>query len=167
MKWLIRSAIGLIGIIALAFGVGSLLPVEHSATVSRDISADLEAVWTAVTDLPAMPEWRTGLDAIERLPDANGLPSWTEMSGSEQLSFETVERAAPTLLVTKIVGEGLEFGGTWRVALEPASPGTRVSITEDGEVYNPLFRFVSRFIIGHDATMNRYLDDLEAYLAPV
>jgi hypothetical protein len=32
-----------------------------------------------------------------------------------------------------------------------------VQITEDGEVYNPVFRFVSRFILGHTRTMDFYL----------
>ncbi len=48
--------------------------------------------------------------------------------------------------------------------LAAAAGGTRVRVTEDGEVYNPLFRFVSRFIMGHTATMDRYLDDLAAVL---
>jgi hypothetical protein len=33
-------------------------------------------------------------------------------------------------------------------------------ITEDGEVYNPVFRFVSRFVMGHTATMDKYLADV-------
>jgi len=34
---------------------------------------------------------------------------------------------------------------------------TRVRITEDGEVYNPIFRFVSKFILGQTATQDAYL----------
>jgi hypothetical protein len=30
-------------------------------------------------------------------------------------------------------------------------------VTEDGEVYNPIFRFVSRFILGQTATQDTYL----------
>ena len=33
-------------------------------------------------------------------------------------------------------------------------------MAEDGEVYNPIFRFVSRFVMGHHATMDRYLRNL-------
>jgi hypothetical protein len=32
-----------------------------------------------------------------------------------------------------------------------------VRITENGEVYNPLFRFVSRYVIGHNRTIDAYL----------
>jgi hypothetical protein len=33
-------------------------------------------------------------------------------------------------------------------------------ITEQGEVYNPVFRFVSRFVIGQNRTIETYLRDL-------
>ena len=34
---------------------------------------------------------------------------------------------------------------------------TSLTVTEDGEVQNPLFRFVSRFIMGQTATIDQYL----------
>jgi hypothetical protein len=37
-----------------------------------------------------------------------------------------------------------------------------VQITERGEVYNPVFRFVSRFIMGHSATASAFLKALGA-----
>jgi hypothetical protein len=33
-------------------------------------------------------------------------------------------------------------------------------ITEDGEIRNPIFRFVARFFLGYTATMEAYLRDL-------
>ena len=33
-------------------------------------------------------------------------------------------------------------------------------ITEDGEVYNPVFRFVSRAVMGHTAMLDAYLKAL-------
>jgi hypothetical protein len=39
-----------------------------------------------------------------------------------------------------------------------------LTITEHGEVYNPLFRFVSRFIMGQTATLDAYLKALNANL---
>ncbi len=36
-------------------------------------------------------------------------------------------------------------------------PGSTVTVTEDGWVANPIFRFVSRLIIGHHATMDALL----------
>ena len=59
----------------------------------------------------------------------------------------------------------MPFGGTWTYRLEPTASGTRLTITEDGEIYNPTFRFVARFVLGYEGTMTRYLDALEEDLA--
>ena len=39
----------------------------------------------------------------------------------------------------------------------PTDAGTRLTITENGEVYNPIFRFVSRFFLGYTSTMESVL----------
>lgn len=39
-----------------------------------------------------------------------------------------------------------------------------LTITENGEVHNPLFRFVSRFIMGYAATIDACLKALRAKL---
>jgi hypothetical protein len=38
--------------------------------------------------------------------------------------------------------------------------GTRVRITEDGEVSNVVFRFMSQYVFGHTATIDGYLSSL-------
>jgi hypothetical protein len=63
-------------------------------------------------------------------------------------------------MVTRIADKTLTFGGAWTYELSPQGGGTRLVITEHGEVYNPLFRFMSRFVFGHTATLDRYLADL-------
>jgi hypothetical protein len=68
-------------------------------------------------------------------------------------------------VVSRIADRSLPFGGRWTFELSPAPGGTLLRITEDGEVYNPIFRFVSRFVFGHDRTINGYLEDLERHLA--
>ena len=43
--------------------------------------------------------------------------------------------------------------------------GSDLTITEDGEVYNVIFRFMSRFVFGHHATMDAFLKNLQARTA--
>jgi hypothetical protein len=73
-----------------------------------------------------------------------------------------VEQAVPDrLLVGRIADANLPFGGSWTYELAPDAGGrTTLTITEDGEVYNPIFRFMSRFVMGHDATIKQYLSDV-------
>jgi hypothetical protein len=62
--------------------------------------------------------------------------------------------------VRTIADPSLPFGGRWVYELEPTpSGGTRVTVTEEGEVYNPIFRVVSRFM-DQSATIKEYLTDL-------
>ena len=65
-------------------------------------------------------------------------------------------------LVTKIADDSLPFGGTWTYELSRPSAGNGavLRITENGEVKNVVFRFISRFILGQTATMDTYLRDL-------
>jgi hypothetical protein len=40
--------------------------------------------------------------------------------------------------------------------------GSELRISENGEIYNVIFRFVSRFVLGYTSTMDTYLRDLGA-----
>jgi hypothetical protein len=60
----------------------------------------------------------------------------------------------------RIASDDLPFGGTWTYEIAAADGGATLRITEDGLVKNAFFRFMSRFIFGHTATMEQYLKDL-------
>jgi hypothetical protein len=76
-----------------------------------------------------------------------------------------VEQSVPNQrLVTRIADKALPFGGSWTYELTPTQTGTSLRVTENGEVYNPVFRFMSRFVFGHQRTMDGYLADLEKRL---
>ncbi len=73
-----------------------------------------------------------------------------------------IEAREPELLRARIADPDLPFGGTWIYELKPEGAVTRLVITERGEVYNPIFRFVSRYIIGHTAAIDGFLAALQA-----
>ena len=122
-----------------AFGFGSYLPVAHVATRSRKVPARPEIVWGLINDPVATKGW-----------------------GGENKT-EVVEQDPPRLLVRKIVGEKA-FGGTWTFEIAPEGhDASTLTITERGEVYNPLFRTVMRFI-GQTRGIDAYLAKLQAAL---
>jgi uncharacterized protein YndB with AHSA1/START domain len=160
MKWLLILAPIVIGFVAAVSTVGiggMLLPKAHTATRSVRLSRPPEAVWAIITDFERHPSWRPGLKSIERLPDSSGRPVWREVDKHGQaIPIEIVESTPPRRMVGRIADPKLPFGGTWTYDLAPDGAGTRLRITEDGEVYNPVFRYISR-IIGHAATIEGYL----------
>jgi hypothetical protein len=54
------------------------------------------------------------------------------------------------------------FSGRWTYELTPENGATRIRITEHGAVPNPIFRLVSRFVIGHTTALDKFLNSLAA-----
>lgn len=145
--------------------IGALLPVKHTASRSIELNAPPAKIWTFITQYADMPKWREELLRVEMKLDANGNEVWQEFkSANESLDFITIEQIEGQKLVRKIVGEKLDFGGKWTFELVANGNRTSLTITENGEVYNILFRFVSKFIMGHYASMDTYIKQLEAAL---
>ena len=150
------------GLVGVVYGVGISLPEGHVASVRAEFSASPEEIFATVADYRAYPDWRPSVEGIEELPARDGKPAWVELGTTGPLPMEFTESEPPTRLVATILSEGMPFGGRWIFEIEPAAPGATVTITEEGEVYSPVFRFVSRYLMGHHATASLFLSDLGA-----
>jgi len=133
MRWIVYvvGAIVLLGIVVTV--IGAMLPKAHSASRTARIAMPPDALHALV---------------LKRIGEPQEYP----------LRIERNE--PPSLLVTRIAGERLPFGGTWTYRITPAPGGSELTITEDGEVYNPNFRFMSRFVFGDYATMDTFIGKL-------
>jgi uncharacterized protein YndB with AHSA1/START domain len=157
MRWVLGIAGLLVALVVIVCVVGYLLPKSHVASVSAHFAAPPDSIWTSLTDVNAFPTWRPAVSRVELLPDENGQRGWRELGQHDAVTYRVVESVAPRRLVTRIADQNLPYGGTWTYELAPAGSGTRLTITEHGEVYNPIFRFVSRFVLGHTSTMDGVL----------
>ena len=151
---IVLTICALVGVIAF---IGSRLPVGHVATRSVEIGAPIDVVFNTMTEFESTASWR-GLKSIS-VDSSTGKKRVTEVSSSGPLTMEVEEMHPPTRLVMRIVGESA-FGGVWAYALEPQGNATRVTISEHGEVYNPIFRFVSKYIMGQMGSLDSYLTSL-------
>jgi hypothetical protein len=145
--------------------VGYSLPVKHRAQVTATIAAPPDQVYALITNVAAFPTWRTGVRSVEILTSSDARPRWREVSKSGTIPFVVESANPPITLVGRIDSKSLPFGGTWTYEVQPTSDGrSRLQITEDGEIYNPIFRFVSRFFIGYEGTMRQYVSDVKRTL---
>ena len=162
MRWIlwIVAALAIVGILVVVIGYS--LPKGHSATRTARVALPPDAVYALLTDVDKYPSWRPTVKSLTRQSDRDGRPAWTEeVSGMKiPLQFERMER--PSLLVARIADPALPFGGTWTYRIRAATGGSEVTSTEDGEVYNPFFRFMSRFVFGHTATLDEFVKNLES-----
>ncbi|MEN8144132.1 MAG: SRPBCC family protein [Gemmatimonadota bacterium] len=161
-RWIVLVLVALSLVVLVPIGVGSVLPEDHTATSYVDLGLPADTVWSLVRDFQAYSSWWPDVRRSERLPDHEGREAWKHVQTSGELPLVIIEENSPSRLVTRILDEGMPFGGTWTYELAETEAGTRVTITENGSVYNPLFRFMSRFLMGHHGTMDRYLESLGA-----
>jgi uncharacterized protein YndB with AHSA1/START domain len=165
MKWMLLVGVTIAAMVALAALVGSRLARSHRASREHTLAASPEAIWIAITDVEAFPSWRD-ITRAQRLPDRDGRPVWVEEGRSGRITLAVERMEAPRLLVARIADRDLPFGGTWTYEFTPVAGGTRLRITEDGEIYNPLFRFMARFIFGYEGTIASYMAALEKRFPP-
>ena len=137
--WTIVTLVGLVGVMALA---GYLLPVGHEASRSAEFNKPPEAVFALVADVSNYRSWWDGVE----------------------VQSVVVESVAPAKLVTKVVGE-TQFGGTWTFEITPTPGGSRLTITERGEIYNPVFRTLAKLVFGYTSTMESCLAAAQKRLA--
>ena len=162
MRWIALIFALLVAIVVGVFLAGAMLPLKHSVSRSLTLHQKPEAVWQAVTDHQHDPQWRSDVANVTRLDDRNGHPLWEEKyKNGDAMRIETTASEPPRRLVRKIVDQTM-FGGVWTYEVTPSADGnsTTVRITEDGEVYNPAFRFIARFVMGHATTLEKYLKSL-------
>jgi uncharacterized protein YndB with AHSA1/START domain len=157
MKWVLVIAGVLVALAVIVVGVGYMLPVAHVASRTVTLRAAPADVWATITDVAAYPTWRSDVDSVEVLPPVDGRQHWRERGSNGEIAYLMTRADPPSRLVTRIADQSLPFGGEWEYEITPEGTGSRIVITERGEVYNPLFRFVSRFIMGHTATIDAYL----------
>jgi hypothetical protein len=151
---------GLALIVAVVALIGAMLPKAHRATRRARFRQKPEAIYFT---LAGPVDWRSNVKASGALAAKDGRQRWWEEdTHGQKVTYELVEDRMPSRRVVRIADEGLPFGGTWTFEIAPDEEGCTVRITEDGEVYNVIFRFMARFFFGYTASIEGYLRDLGA-----
>jgi hypothetical protein len=177
MRWVIIVIGALAALIIAIFAAGAVLPRKHVASMAARIAQPQQAVWQTISNHADDPKWRPELAKIERMPDREVMyllqgssgppnkrlePVWLETyKNGMKLELEDMEVVPPKRLVRIVRDTGNMFGGSWTIDITPNGDNAcTVKITENGEVPNPFFRFMSRFVFGHTKSMEQYLTAL-------
>ena len=164
MKTLIVIIAVVIGVLVLLVAVvalvGSRLPKEHTASRSILLHQTPKQVYDVARDFNNAPSWRSDLKSIEVQNQPDGKIHFRENGSNGTVNYEIVEDIPGERMSTRILDTDLGYSGKWTYVFTPENGGTRVKITEDGQVSNVIFRFMSRYVFGQTATMDRYLKAL-------
>jgi uncharacterized protein YndB with AHSA1/START domain len=169
MRWILWSITLFMLLLGAIIIAGGLVAREHQITRTVALAAPPGAVFAAIADLEAMPAWRPEVSRVERVSDPDGLlPTYRALGVRGTVTWTVVEVRPPTRLTLRIEGAGPGFSGTWSFDVAAASSGdaagTQLTITERGDIDNPLFRFLSRFVVGYGKGLDTYVAALVRHL---
>jgi hypothetical protein len=161
MKKALLVIVGLLVFVILAvLVIGFLTPEEHHASRSLKTKQSPQVIWDVINDHANEPKWRDDVASVTSVGERNGKPVWQEnYKDGNTLQLATTESKPPARMVREIAEEG-PFSGRWEIDITPTPEGSNVKITEVGKVSNPIFRFVSKYVIGHTYQMTKYLTNL-------
>lgn len=154
MKWVWIAGGTLFFLIAAVALIGALLPQSHVASRRARFRQPPEVLYPVIAGPPA---WRSDIKGHGTLPNGQW---WEQDSHNNKITYELVEERPPTRRVVRIADKKLPFGGTWTFELSSEGAGSSVRITENGEIYNVIFRFVARYFMGYTSSMESSLRDL-------
>lgn len=160
-RFALWSVLLLVTPILVVVGGGSAQPVSHVASGSVTLPTSPAETYAVIADVQSYPRWWNDLSRVEMLPARDGRPRFRQFMGSDPVVIEIVEATPPHRWVTRIADPDQPFGGTWTIEVAPARGGSAVTVTERGEVYNPAFRFLSKFVFGYESTIRSFLGALQ------
>lgn len=160
-RWVLWIVGGLAALGAATYALGFALPRDHVAQSSRLIPMPIEQAAARIRNVRAYPEWRGDI-ALEITGESEGAVAYIENQDGDRVSYRLTEPERGRRFVAVITDDTLPYGGQWTFTLTPEGDATRVTVEEDGEIRDPLYRVFARFVFGYTASMDAYLDRLEA-----
>jgi len=160
MKIAVYAVLSVVLLVLVVIFVGTLLPKKHVVARKISLHRSPAEVFSFISDFQSEPSWRRDVQLVVMQPTKAGLVGFVEKSKNGSIAMEVRVSNPPQRLVTEIADKSLPFGGVWIFDIAPDPQGCTLQITERGEIYNPFFRFVSRFILGYKKTMDTYLEDV-------
>jgi uncharacterized protein YndB with AHSA1/START domain len=124
----------LCSLIVVVVLTGYGLPKKHVAARAITLPRQPEEVFALISNFAGGPAWRTGLQRVEMLPPRNGHICFREKDKNGAITMEVAESNPPERLVTRIADSNLPFGGSWIFEISPVAAGSRLNITERGEI---------------------------------
>ena len=164
MKIAIAVLAVLVVLVLLVVLIGYSLPVAHRASRQVRLAVPADSVFAAISNVRQYPAWRKSVTRVETLADVDGKARFREVTGNGAITYSVDENVPGKRRVTRIGDPSLPFGGKWTYEVTPDGAGSTLRITEDGEVYNPIFRLMSRTVFPTHKTIETFLSDLGARL---
>jgi uncharacterized protein YndB with AHSA1/START domain len=159
--WL-EIAVGIVvALVACVVVAGNVVPRAHVTSVRVVLTRPPAEVFAALADPAGQRAWRGDLRAVEMLPPQDGKVVFRETTSMGKVRYVVDESVENRRRVTRILDEDLGYRGRWVFDLAPEGAGTRLTVTEEGEVTSFVFRALSP-LFSKSATIEAFLRALAA-----
>ncbi len=160
MYWILFVMAAIVAVVLSVLVGGLVTPRAHVATRTIVLRAAPALVWATVRDVERYNEWRHEIEDASVVDPEQPQVRWRETTTSGSVTFGVTVDEPPHRFAARILDEDLPYSGEWAWHVTPEGDGTRVTITERGEVSNLLFRFVGAHFIGYTKSIDGYLKGL-------
>lgn len=138
MRWFLSGVGIVIGVVAVLAGIGYSMPNAHVAQAEADYRAGPDSVYAILSDLETWPEWHPSVGSLTTLDDSSDAGSWRIKGPDGSMTITLVDEDPPNRFVT--LADGGMFVGRWTYKIEERAGRTRVTITEEARIDNPVIR---------------------------
>ncbi len=164
MYWILFVMSAMVAVV-LAILVGGLVtPRKHVASRTITLRATQDLVWATVHDVARYGDWRHELEDASVIDTEQPQLRWRETSTRGSVTFGATVDDPPHRFAARMLDDDLPYSGEWTWQIDAEGDDTRVTITERGEVGNPIFRFIGAHIIGYTRSIDTYLNGLARHV---
>ena len=162
LEWVLSVGGGLIAPFLLVYLIGCFLPRHHTVTRSIVLKQTANSVWESITVFERIPGWWPAVVMVERLPDHDGHPVYhqvfqTGRRRQQSIRVEVIEKEGPKRMVTRVVDVNGPFRGKWMYEIAEVADGSRITITEQGELASRFIRTMFRLMMSKTQFIDSYL----------
>jgi len=153
--------IGLLASIVLVAAIGVSLPNERSSKRKSIIKADIEKVFSRVTEI-SNQSWRSQIETVEIVDSTPGQEVWIEKpKRGPSMKFRTKVKNHPGRFEIEII-DNPRIGGHWVGTFNSTPNGeTEVEFAEHVVVHGLIPKLMSYVFFDIDQSVDTYIDDLK------
>jgi hypothetical protein len=138
---------------------GKSTPEAHTASGSETIKADIDDVFETQADVQKYSAWNETVAEIRDYKEnPDGTASWTEVwKDGNEFGMKRTAYIREKLIRVEIEDKAEFFNGSWTFDFEDLEEGTKVTITENGNIPNAFVRGMYNLVAEPDQTLKEHL----------
>jgi len=148
---------------------GNSRPEGHEVAGEVELAVPPEAVYALLSDYERRPDWRPRVARIGRIADdGEGRQVWRELDeGDDRFDFKVLEEVSgQRVVLTTASPDQIGYDATWSFSVAPRGSGSVLTVEEQGEVDNPLWRGIFYLRTGPWSTVEQELTMVADALSP-